>query len=160
MSNPPYLIIAISIIFMIMLSAFGWDAGTEVGGKPIGPATSTLLIASRTAAVGAQSQATQNLPVSAQQALATVEIVETLAPSVVQIVTETLNMGMLNQPGPSTGVGTGVILDVQDHILTNNHVIAMAENVTVTLSNGESFPAEIVGGDPYTDTAVIRIEAS
>ena len=82
MFKHPYLIITISRIFMIILSAFGWDAGNEVGGKPIGPATSTLLIAGRTTSVGVQPQATQNLPVSTQQALATVEIVKTLAPSV------------------------------------------------------------------------------
>jgi serine protease Do len=68
-------------------------------------------------------------------------------------------MDMLNQPVPGRGVGTGVILDQQGHILTNNHVIDGAQSVTVTLSNGKSFPAQVVGGDATTDTAVIRIEA-
>ena len=87
------------------------------------------------------------------------EVVRILTPSVVQIVTEFLAMDMLNQPVPGRGVGTGVILDRQGHILTNNHVIDGAQKVTVTLSNGKSFPAEVVGGDATTDTAVIRIEA-
>ena len=68
-------------------------------------------------------------------------------------------MGMFNQPAPGRGVGTGSILDEQGHILTNNHVIAGAQRITVTLSNGDSFPAQIIGGDATTDTAVIRIEA-
>ena len=52
-----------------------------------------------------------------------------------------------------------MILDVRGHILTNNHVIAGAQQITVTLSNTDSFPAEVVGRDATTDTAVIRIEA-
>ncbi|MCH7620588.1 MAG: trypsin-like peptidase domain-containing protein [Chloroflexi bacterium] len=85
---------------------------------------------------------------------------KTLTPSVVQIVTEIMAMGTINQPGPRMGVGTGVILDLQGNILTNNHVIAGAERITVTLNNGESFPAQVIGGDATTDTAVIRIEAT
>ena len=67
-------------------------------------------------------------------------------------------MGFFNQPVPSSGVGTGIILDDKGHILTNNHVIAGAQIITVTLSNGESMSAEVVGGDFQTDLAVIRIE--
>ena len=44
MFKRPYLIIAISLILVIILSAFGWDARNDVGGKPIGLATSTLQI--------------------------------------------------------------------------------------------------------------------
>ena len=93
------------------------------------------------------------------QVLSTIEVVKILKPSVVQITTETLSMGLFNQPIPSRGVGTGVILDEAGRILTNNHVIAGAQRITVTFSNGDSFRAQIVGGDPSTDTAVIRIAA-
>ncbi|MCH8205689.1 MAG: trypsin-like peptidase domain-containing protein [Chloroflexi bacterium] len=92
--------------------------------------------------------------------LSTVDVVKLLQPSVVQIVTETLAMGFGNQPLPSQGVGTGIILDDAGHILTNNHVIAGAQRVTVTLSNRDSFPAQLVGADPVTDLAVIRIAAN
>ena len=91
--------------------------------------------------------------------LPTVEVVKVLAPSVVQVVTESVRTGMFNQPTPARGVGTGVILDKAGHILTNNHVIAGAERVNVTLSNDDIFPAEVIGGDPTTDLAVIRIDA-
>ena len=94
-----------------------------------------------------------------QDYLTTVEVVKRLTPSVVQIVTETLAMGAFNQPVPSTGVGTGAILDEDGRILTNNHVIEGGQRITVTLSNGDSFPAEVVGADPTMDLAVIRIEA-
>ena len=93
------------------------------------------------------------------QELTTVEVVKILTPSGVQVVTEVLVMGLSNQPTPSTGVGTGVVLDVEGHILTNNHVVADAQKITVTLSDGRSLGAEIVGGDPNTDLAIIRISA-
>ncbi len=91
--------------------------------------------------------------------LPTVDVVKILTPSVVQIVTETvLAAGAFNQPTPGTGVGTGVILDTDGHILTNNHVVDGANTITVTLGNGDSFPAELIGGDLSTDLAIIRID--
>jgi serine protease Do len=53
---------------------------------------------------------------------------------------------------------SGIIYDSVGNIITNNHVIDGADDITVTLSNGESYDARIVGGDPDTDIAVIRID--
>ena len=47
----------------------------------------------------------------------------------------------------------------KETFLTNNHVIAGAQRITVTLSNGDTYPAELVGGDVTTDLAVVRIRA-
>ena len=91
--------------------------------------------------------------------LTTVDVVKILKPSIVQIVSELAAMGFSNSALPPTGVGTGVILDQQGHILTNNHVVEDAQRLTVTLENGQSFPAQIVGRDDITDLAVIRIQA-
>ena len=91
--------------------------------------------------------------------LPTVEVVKILTPSIVQIVTETIGMSFSNQPVPSQGVGTGVVLDTEGHILTNNHVIAGGTSITVTLWNGESFSARVVGTDPTSDLAVVQIDA-
>jgi len=94
------------------------------------------------------------------EVLSKVEVVKALTPSVVQIVTETTTRNFFNRPVPSSGLGTGIILSEDGQILTNNHVVDGAQQITVTLSNGESYPAEIVGTDLDTDTAVIRIEAT
>jgi serine protease Do len=67
-------------------------------------------------------------------------------------------MGTLNQP-VQDGVGTGVVLDADGHILTNFHVVEGAQRIIVTLDSKLSFEAELIGGDPRTDTAVIRIDA-
>ncbi|WP_018863447.1 DegQ family serine endoprotease [Thioalkalivibrio sp. ARh3] len=58
------------------------------------------------------------------------------------------------------GLGSGVIVDADDGtILTNSHVIARADEILVTLYDGRQYEAEVVGTDPATDVAVIRIDA-
>jgi serine protease Do len=57
------------------------------------------------------------------------------------------------------GLGSGMIVDVQGHILTNYHVIGGATSIEVQLSDGRRFPAKVVGTDSKTDLAVIRISA-
>jgi serine protease Do len=61
--------------------------------------------------------------------------------------------------GPSMGQGSGVVIDPDGYILTNNHVAGSAAKVTVHLANGETYPAEVTGTDPLTDLAVIKIDA-
>ena len=60
---------------------------------------------------------------------------------------------------PMAGAGTGFILDQDGHIATNNHVVAGADEVTVTMSDGREYKAEVVGTDPDTDLAVLKISA-
>ncbi|WP_330970604.1 trypsin-like peptidase domain-containing protein, partial [Lysobacter sp. A3-1-A15] len=57
-------------------------------------------------------------------------------------------------------LGSGVIVDAGNgYVLTNHHVIVNADEVSVTLSDGRTLPAEFVGSDPDTDIAVMRIAA-
>ena len=56
-----------------------------------------------------------------------------------------------------TAEGSGFIWDTAGHIVTNNHVVSGADRITVTLSNGSSYPATLVGTDPNTDLAVIQV---
>lgn len=55
------------------------------------------------------------------------------------------------------GKGSGAIVDAQGHVVTNNHVVAGAEQIQVTLANGEIYKAEVVGTDKTTDLAVLKI---
>lgn len=57
------------------------------------------------------------------------------------------------------GLGTGMITDAQGHILTNNHVVGGASKVQVLLADGSRFEARVVGTDPKTDLAVVKIDA-
>jgi serine protease Do len=56
------------------------------------------------------------------------------------------------------GLGTGMLIDGQGNILTNNHVVAGATEINVLLADGKSYPAKLVGTDSKTDLAVIRIK--
>lgn len=61
----------------------------------------------------------------------------------------------------TSSLGSGVIVDAKKgYIITNNHVIAKADEISVTLKDGRSFKAELVGTDPETDVAVIKIKAN
>jgi serine protease Do len=60
---------------------------------------------------------------------------------------------------PELAGGTGIILSDDGYILTNNHVVAGADRVTVSLSDKRRYEAEVVGLDPTTDLAVIRVPA-
>ena len=90
--------------------------------------------------------------------LTTVEVVKILRPSVVHIGTQRTAMAMPDDV--PEGVGTGIVLDDQGHILTNNHVVEGAQRIIVTLHNEQSFDATLGGRDPQTDTAIVRIDAA
>lgn len=62
-----------------------------------------------------------------------------------------------SQRGPSMSSGSGVIINADGYIVTNNHVVGDADKVEVTLSNNRTYPAEVLGTDPDTDLAVLKI---
>lgn len=64
------------------------------------------------------------------------------------------------QGGPSQSSGSGVIINSDGYIVTNNHVVQGADIVDVTLFDNRSFKAEVIGTDPDTDLAVIKIKQS
>ncbi len=88
--------------------------------------------------------------------LPTTEVVRILAPSVVKIITR---IDAPNDTLATVGLGTGLILDAEGHILTSNHIIEGGDEVVVTLHSGETLDAKIVGRDPHTDLAVIKVSA-
>lgn len=59
-----------------------------------------------------------------------------------------------------TSCGSGVIIRPDGYIVTNNHVVANAEKVQVTLNNNKKFEAKVIGTDPATDVALLKIEAT
>ena len=64
------------------------------------------------------------------------------------------------QPQPKVGAGSGVIISTDGYIITNNHVIDGADELEVTLNDNRKFPAKVIGADPTTDIALIKIEAN
>ena len=88
-----------------------------------------------------------------------VQVYEQCNRSVVNIDTQTRLNHWLFGHFDDPGAGSGVVLDREGHILTNSHVISGVDNIMVTLFTGESYPVTIVGEDPITDLAVLKISA-
>jgi serine protease Do len=87
---------------------------------------------------------------------ATMETADKIAPSVVSIqpVWDDYDSGVKHE---ETGEGSGVIIDPDGHVITNYHVAGHAKKLIVTLWNKEKIGADLVGGDAYTDLAVIKL---
>ncbi|MGD9649022.1 MAG: S1C family serine protease [Pirellulales bacterium] len=88
-----------------------------------------------------------------------VNVYETVNTSVVNITTKSSPDSFSLLDMPAEGTGSGSVLDAKGHILTNHHVIEDAREITVTLFNGQTFDAKLIGEDPTNDIAVIKIEA-
>src|SRR6266571_4107573 len=87
-----------------------------------------------------------------------IEVYKAAAPGVVHIQSTTTVsdfLGMFSQE--REGEGSGSVIDEQGDILTNYHVVANSEKLTVSLGTGKNYPARVVGADPDTDLAVVRL---
>jgi putative serine protease PepD len=85
------------------------------------------------------------------------EVFERNRPAVVNIAATTLGINFWMEVIPREGQGTGFIVDKAGYILTNNHVIGKAQKITVTMADGAKHPATLVGRDPSSDLAVIKV---
>lgn len=79
--------------------------------------------------------------------------------SVVEITTEVVSTSSFFGQFVTSGAGSGVIITADGYIVTNNHVINGASNITVRLKNGNEYKAELIGTDADTDLAVIKVSA-
>jgi S1-C subfamily serine protease len=119
-------------------------------------------LSSRLQPSGSAAPATSTAAV-ADPALATdeqnnIEVYKTVSPGVVYIQSSTIVRDWTGFfAREREGAGSGSIIDAQGDILTNYHVIADAEKLTVSFGGGKSYPARVVGKDPDTDLAVIRL---
>lgn len=162
-------------IGMIFASNMNWPS-RSIASKPEGPAPAVLIPASQPSDAVLQLQNTSQ---------AFVEITKETLPAVVTITaTKYVTLHRSNNPFapffeewfdrhgrdqedqsdeeriPQGGLGSGFIVSEDGYILTNNHVVGEADELTVELSDNRKFEAEIVGTDPYTDVAVIKIDGS
>ena len=91
--------------------------------------------------------------------LTVAQIVDKNEDAVVEIVVSGTAQNMWGQLQLVQGAGSGVIVKENGYIATNYHVVQGANKVQVTLHNGDSYPASIVGSDPANDIAVVKIDA-
>ena len=81
-------------------------------------------------------------------------------PSVVSVTTETVVTSRFFGPQTERSAGSGIIIDDGGYIVTNNHVLENAQRVYVELDDGRTFAADVMGTDPLSDLAVIKIDAT
>ena len=84
-------------------------------------------------------------------------VYQEISPTVVNITATHQALNFWMQLVPQTGQGTGFVIDSEGHILTNNHVVADAENLEVTFMGQKKLQAKLIGRDPVSDLAVIKV---
>ena len=86
------------------------------------------------------------------------EVYERVSPSVVHITNTSYVQTMFWGPQPTMSQASGVIVDPSGYILTNNHVVDKARELTVLMNNGQEYKARLVGQDPGTDLALLKVD--
>jgi putative serine protease PepD len=87
-----------------------------------------------------------------------IEVYRTMAPGVAFINTTSYTQDFWGDVSEGKGNGSGSVIDTNGNIVTNYHVIEGAQKLTVSFGGDKNYPARVVGGDPDTDLAVIKIE--
>src|SRR5436309_3576207 len=96
-------------------------------------------------------------PAAATDEQNNIEIYRALAPGVVNIHSTSYARDFFGFVEPQEGSGSGSIIDQQGNILTNYHVIEGAQKLSVSFGGQKNYAAKVIGGDPDTDLAVIRL---
>ena len=157
-----YALIAVFVILSISLLATSGCGNSDQSSisETVGNSTDTVGSSAVTSTVADSTSGYPYVDGGMGTQLSTHELVEKVAPAIVSIVTETVSYNWFYQAVPQTGAGTGIVISPDGYIVTNNHVVEDTNKVTVTLNDGSTFAATIVGSDAQTDLAVVKIDAS
>src|SRR6185436_16200015 len=113
--------------------------------------------------VAAQAQVTVSNATPAASAGSTTvgQIYKRTSASVVEITVTSAGQATPFGDGQGTqqAQGSGFVYDTQGHVITNQHVVDGAQSVSVRFANGKTYSAKVVGTDPSTDIAVIKVDA-
>lgn len=134
-----------ALVALVLLVVLGTGVGVGAAVAGSRPSGNTITIGATSAPAVTVSSSTTSLQQSVESVAKAVE------PSVVKITSTN---------GSQEGVGSGDIITSNGYIVTNDHVVNGFTNFTVTLSNGRSYTATVVGQDPQDDLAVIKINAT
>ncbi len=88
-----------------------------------------------------------------------IEVYKAVAPGVAFISTTSYSQDMWGDVNEGRGNGSGSVIDTNGHILTNYHVVERAQKLTVNFGGDKVYTAKLVGGDPDTDLAVIKLDS-
>jgi serine protease Do len=137
-----------SIIACVLALGIGVGGGYYFFGNPVTHQTTV------------REQTKQTKPITDTRNTYVVQAAKESGPAVVGITTQVFQKDIFNRTiYAGEGVGSGVLIDNDGHIVTNNHVVAGAKNgeVTVSLSDGSTVTGTVIGTDAQTDLAVVKI---
>ncbi len=134
-----------STVGLVLLFLLAWCGGQLPSPAPL------------RAAVASESSGGRGLRLLEEIEDAITDLAERVRPTVVNIAPASVSARSKGQFRNVRGTGSGVIIDAQGHIVTNHHVVGDADQVEVRLADGTKFTADVVGKDPDTDLAVIKI---
>jgi S1-C subfamily serine protease len=108
---------------------------------------------------GAQTSESAEPAASTSESMSVSEIYEQTYKSVVEITVASSQSTPFGEEQQAQGQGSGFVYDAEGHIVTNQHVVGGAETASVRFWDGSTYDATIVGSDPSTDLAVIKVDA-
>ncbi len=155
----------IVLLVVAALVLAGWGAAVTTGSLPVPWGLSRAVAASTSSASTTIAPvASAPAPLAANSTIAALEsafqgIYEDVSPSVVAV--EVVQQTTISPFGGSfgqQGLGSGFVWDTDGHIVTNNHVIDSADRITVIFSDDSTAQATVVGRDPQTDLAVLKVD--
>ena len=155
-------LLVLLVVLSLVLSACSVPAfSTPMAAQPTGAPTSTEV----TPSMASQTDSSVVRAPNGLEAVAALEgtlseIYERVNPSVVhvRVVKRTPMAPFFGQPPEVAGTGSGFVWNDEGYIVTNNHVVEGAESVRVTFTDGHTVPAKVVGTDPDSDLAVLKVD--
>jgi len=154
-----YLLVSLAIILTLLLSAGCSLSCTLVPGTEPSPSAPTPSPPPQPTAPTSPGWALPPTQNNAPPLPSIAAVVTKVRPSVTAINTEVVTYDIFNRPSTQQGAGSGWIIDGDGLIATNNHVIEGARSITVTLADGRTFSASIIGTDALSDLAILKIDA-
>ena len=147
--------VALVLVAAFLLSIIGGAIGSSISKKTSGSTGNAVIYQSDT-----KTTADTDSTGSAKSANTVESVAASTAASVVEVKTSTVQRGSFFGDYVTSGAGSGVIISEDGYIVTNNHVIEDANEITVTLKSGKDYKATLVGTDEKTDIAVLKIDAT
>ena len=155
----------VALVLVLLLLAGGLGAGASyyfVGGRPVAAATNTVTSVLTTTVGGASPGGAVSGGGPSAIAIDAVQIYKGSNQSVVTVdgfITQTVNsfFGQVTQIGEVLGSGFLMTYNSANYVVTNFHVVDGAKNMTVIFWNGDAYPATVVGTDPYSDLAIVKV---
>jgi len=143
-------VIGALLVLLVMPAVFGVNPYDIVRGK-----LSKAVVQQKKTTSGR----TVNVVSSSEGSMSVAAIAKAVTPSIVNIdITTAPQQTPFFSTDGQEGTGSGVIYSQNGYIITNNHVVADAQDITVTLASGEQLKGNVVGTDPASDIAVIKID--